>query len=266
MKKNYIALFVALIASSLTFAQIVRTDFNVTVNSTNTELEQLVFSQWPNSGMFTVQYFPNGAITFSGKSTAEFISSTCVKPIGNGNFHPIRIYNQSSVRTAGAEWRSTPVFIAQPNLTFENEFQNKGNQYIAARIAFKTSPDTIFMWFVVNLNEDASSFTVVKAAYEPEFNTDILTENDGSSRPTTNVLSVNNNIPLQVFPNPASGVVNISTQGNYTYEILDVNGKVCMWGNGHDLTSIETTGLNAGIYSLKVSANTGTVARKLIVN
>lgn len=255
-----------LVASTASLAQIVRTDFNVTVNSTNTELQQLTFSQWPNSGMFTTQYFLNGAITFSGKNTSEFISSTCVKPIGNGNYHPIRIYNQSSVREAGTEWRSTPVFIAQPNLTFDNELQNKGNQYIAARIVFKASSDTIYMWFVVNLNEDASAFTVIKAAYEPEFNKDITTENDGSNRTTTGVNNISNNIPLQVFPNPANGVVNITTEGNFTFDIINTNGQTCLSGNGYEQASVSTHALSAGVYMLNISTKHGTVARKLMVN
>jgi hypothetical protein len=70
---------------------------------------------------------------------------------------------------------------------------------------------------------------------------------------TADVLGSNNN--LNIYPNPASGLVTVvSKESNATYLLIDVLGRVVKSGNLDQVGSrtIQIEDLSPGIYQLKV--------------
>jgi len=245
-------------------AAIVTKQFDYTLNS-QPQNQQIIFNEWTSS-LFVVDYFSNGALSFAGKNNNEFQSTICVKSIGSGNFHPLRIYNRSSVQNAGTEWRSTPIYLAQASLTFDNEFAGKGNQYLAAKVFFKGTSQTLYFWFLVNLSSDLKTFKIIKAAYQSDADTDILTESEGTNNPSTGLLNYFTN-NLNIFPNPATTQATITYEGMaFNYSIYNTEGKAVLHGNGINQTVIDIAELRKGIYLIYISNKEGILSKKLIIN
>lgn len=93
---------------------------------------------------------------------------------------------------------------------------------------------------------------------------------------TTGIAQVNN--PLQsvtVYPNPASNQVNVvvdskNTISNLTISLVNINGQKVIDNsftnaNGFNNYTINTTGLNNGIYFVMVTANGFTTTQKLVI-
>ena|ERR1700757_2010875 len=77
----------------------------------------------------------------------------------------------------------------------------------------------------------------------------------------------NNNLQIDVNPNPSNGVFTIETNVNEKQMvfIFDVNGKLVFnqFINGN--ATIDARSLNAGVYSLNVVSNQGSTTKKLVV-
>ena len=65
---------------------------------------------------------------------------------------------------------------------------------------------------------------------------------------------------FSIYPNPNSGqfmIVNEGQAGNYVIEVMDVTGKVVyaeqMQLNGNAQTEINTSGINTGVYLVKMT-------------
>jgi hypothetical protein len=94
---------------------------------------------------------------------------------------------------------------------------------------------------------------------------------------TNNVLGVNdpaNNVTVSIYPNPANERLNISTgetlKGNTRIQISDLLGKIVYVDEVSGIRAnlsyfINTTGFKDGLYVLKVSTETGSVSKKIIV-
>jgi hypothetical protein len=91
------------------------------------------------------------------------------------------------------------------------------------------------------------------------------------------VLGVNdpaNNVTVSIYPNPANERLNISTgetlKGNTRIQISDLLGKIVYVDEVSGIRAnlsyfINTTGFKDGLYVLKVSTETGSVSKKIIV-
>ncbi len=60
---------------------------------------------------------------------------------------------------------------------------------------------------------------------------------------------------VKVYPNPANDVLNIVTTGNVEYQLINSVGQVVMSGNVDGSARINVSGLNSGVYFLKVNAD-----------
>ena len=60
---------------------------------------------------------------------------------------------------------------------------------------------------------------------------------------------------VKVYPNPANDVLNIVTTGNVEYQLINSIGQVVMSGNVDGSARINVSGLNSGVYFLKVNAD-----------
>ena len=75
---------------------------------------------------------------------------------------------------------------------------------------------------------------------------------------------------IQCYPNPSSGMVNVSTFTNATLEVIDLSSsKVMIHENmiAHQVKQLNTTGCAKGIYLLRSEDNDGLIStRKLIID
>ncbi|MBQ2188590.1 MAG: T9SS type A sorting domain-containing protein [Bacteroidales bacterium] len=62
-------------------------------------------------------------------------------------------------------------------------------------------------------------------------------------------------VMVNVYPNPAHEVMYIVTNGNVEYQMINSVGQVVMSGNVEGSAQINVSGLNSGVYFLKVDAN-----------
>lgn len=72
---------------------------------------------------------------------------------------------------------------------------------------------------------------------------------------------------IQVYPNPANEVVNISGISNATIDLFDISGKLMrsvQVMNGS--SQLDLKGLNSGIYLMRISNDQGSVTKRLMVN
>ena len=78
-------------------------------------------------------------------------------------------------------------------------------------------------------------------------------------------LSVNepNTKELSVYPNPATDQLNIDIEGEFEYQIFDLNGKMLLKGK-NDKT-IRVSLLEKGTYLLEVKTSIETVKSKFLV-
>lgn len=80
---------------------------------------------------------------------------------------------------------------------------------------------------------------------------------------------VNSNIGLDIYPNPAKQVLNISsTQEIKSLSILDISGREVFAQNGNDATGImelDLSELQLGMYIIQVFTEEGTSSRKLFI-
>ena len=70
---------------------------------------------------------------------------------------------------------------------------------------------------------------------------------------------------ILVYPNPSDGLFNINLEGNSSYRILDISGKLIEGGTlGVGLNVIKLD-VNPGIYLLHLNGTSGAVTAKKIV-
>lgn len=85
----------------------------------------------------------------------------------------------------------------------------------------------------------------------------------------SNVISVQgNDLIIDITPNPFNNVIEINSNGNLvTAEVLDITGKVVITEtiNGNK-TTLNTTGLNNGVYFVRINNGENVITKRLIKN
>ena len=128
-----------------------------------------------------------------------------------------------------------------------------------ANYAGPFQPDEVdFVMAVPNTNTAAANIVfdnyVARAS-----NTDTLLGLD------SNVISENS---FSVYPNPANSIVNIANTANIEIVktfLVDVNGRTVKTVSGN-VSQINVSDLNAGIYFMNIETNEGTAVKKIIKN
>ena len=73
-----------------------------------------------------------------------------------------------------------------------------------------------------------------------------------------------NGLNVSVYPNPASDLVTITLEGNFTYELTNVNGAIVSKGIGFNSQEITLNELANGIYMLNISLDGKSTMVKLV--
>ena len=109
--------------------------------------------------------------------------------------------------------------------------------------------DGIYTYAVFAATDGGSMSTPVTVTVEAEF--------DGAVEAQE--------VSVSVYPNPASGVLNVVTDANnYEYQIINSVGQVVLSGNASGKTTVNVDGLN-GVYFLRIVADGDVVVRKVTV-
>jgi hypothetical protein len=78
-------------------------------------------------------------------------------------------------------------------------------------------------------------------------------------------VSINeNNIDVQVYPNPTSSDITIATNGNFTYEITSVSGEIVLKGTAFNSAMVDLSELASGSYVITVNADNNVFTSKII--
>ncbi len=96
-----------------------------------------------------------------------------------------------------------------------------------------------------------------------DYNAPIAT-NSVSTQLTSLGNSQFSSVPFTIYPNPASTTIRITNGGNFSFQILDINGKMLLSGNSGEGDNIDVSSLQAGFYLVKVTTTTGSGVLKFI--
>lgn len=69
---------------------------------------------------------------------------------------------------------------------------------------------------------------------------------------------------LSIYPNPTMDIVHVETPGPFTYQLLDMNGKLVIEGEGMDQCEFSTRALAIGAYQLRITTEQLVMKRRII--
>ena len=87
----------------------------------------------------------------------------------------------------------------------------------------------------------------------------VTTDGDG----TTAISVIDNDIPLELYPNPTTGLVTLSRTDINKIEVMDATGKVVMIVNNKNV--IDLSKLAKGYYTLRITTTEGVAIRKVVL-
>ncbi len=260
MKKLYFSIMLGLGVLSSANAAFKVEDLNITVNAANPSADVGVSIFM--APLFKANYFPiQGAFSFTGLLNADINTSILADQMGGGNYTPKRIFNNRTYERVNGYAR-TPLWLIHDGLSFVGEFKGKGNQYIGTRFILNMTNDTLYGWYLINLNAAGNELKILKVGYDDEGGM-VTTGTEGENAPTTSIdeqLAAN----LAIFPNPVTSSINISLERKAEYfRILDMEGKEVasgtLFGN-----SILVDQLKSAVYVLEIGAGPQILRKKFV--
>lgn len=118
--------------------------------------------------------------------------------------------------------------------------------------------------FYANNNPSLNCIEVDDAAYSAANWTFIDAQTSFSEDCSTLSVIDNTFNALTIYPNPASGIVNIKTQNTIvTLELYSILGKQLITVQSQD--HIDVSGFQTGIYLLKIKTNEGSITKKIVI-
>ena len=219
---------------------------------------------------FILNYFQNGAFTITGKLIPELDSKVLVKPVGGGNYTPVKIYNNDSTFYGDSNWQRSPIFLYSASLSFVSEFYGKGNQYISLKVKFD-SATTVYAWILINLDSAAHKITVLKSAYEDNPGHPAITGTEGDTKPiiSTGTQQLHANPQISVYPQPARYLLNVQfaeeENMELNYELHNLNGELIDNGTLKNLGKINVSMLNPGFYLLTFFNEKTMLCKKILI-
>ena len=71
---------------------------------------------------------------------------------------------------------------------------------------------------------------------------------------------------IEIYPNPAMSIVNVSAEGMQRISILDITGKLVLdIDSNSDTETIDISKFQWATYAIRITTNTGTFVRTLVV-
>ncbi len=210
-----------------------------------------------------------------------------------------RISNTSKI---GAEFQAKIYLLPINASTFDDMVQVGFSDFIQVTAGITNTIIDIPMLSPVALDADSTYFVAIESAGDAGATDDVVISTAGSTyeqtvflydaadddwyyttntpiirlnfENTASVEELDNNIALNVYPNPANDVVNVSfalnNNSDVNVEVVDITGKVVANVAGKDLLtgsqniSVNTSSLAAGVYTVVVNHNGGKSSTKFI--
>jgi uncharacterized repeat protein (TIGR01451 family) len=69
---------------------------------------------------------------------------------------------------------------------------------------------------------------------------------------------------IHVYPNPTNESITVSCDGNFSYQLVDLSGRVIATGEGMNAEKVNIEKASAGIYQMTVTSTTGQTSLKVI--
>ena len=135
------------------------------------------------------------------------------------------------------------------------------NVYVNDALALENSTE---LTYTIN---NASGMTVVKAVAVYENGKTSAAAINSIQTETNTTAIVENNISLNIYPNPANDRLYIEAEGEIEEVVIyDIYGRhqVTETPSHRDMTSVNVSGLNAGIYFVKINTNQGEIVKRFI--
>jgi len=119
-----------------------------------------------------------------------------------------------------------------------------------------------YSWSNGDTSEDITGLTT--GTYTITVSDGICT--DSSSFTLLNVLGIDNNenVTLNVYPNPTHNIITVSIDGVFNFTILNMLGEVVITGHGNDKTVVDLSDLTRGAYFITVNSDNKKETLKLI--
>lgn len=263
MKKKIFTIISLLMTAKLSFATVVITDLNYTLNVANPTVKIDVTGD--EAFDLTFNFFEaNGGMSITpriGNGNSFYLATGA---ISGSNNYPLKLKNNSTFDNQ-TTWKSSGIFIHSEVLSY-TDFKGKGKQYIGGKMNFTGSPDTLYYWVLVELNAAGTDLNIIKCGFENEPNTPLATGNEAKVE-TTSTSSLNNNPSFQVYPNPSKGEIKILGINNNTQlELFDLKGSLVKKELINENNIVDVSNLRNGIYFLKLITNTDLIfTQKLII-
>ena len=80
----------------------------------------------------------------------------------------------------------------------------------------------------------------------------------------TNVAEVSAS-SVHFYPNPTNGILNIEGNGEMTISVINVLGQKMLETTANDNTTIDLSGLESGVYMVRIETENGTMTEKVNV-
>lgn len=154
--------------------------------------------------------------------------------------------------------------LALPNLTDVLTYHVVGSEVLSTELV--GGP-------VATLNGESVSVSLTNGVMINNANVtipDVLAYNgvahviDAVLLPPTTVVSNNNEMEVDVFPNPTQNIINIVYNGSAKFQLLDLAGKVVESGNFNGRTQLDLSVFNAGLYLLSILGENGNVVSTVV--
>lgn len=260
MKKLYISCLLALGVLSTVKAEFKVETLNITVNAAtpSADVGVSIFM----APLFKANYFPvQGAFSFTGLLNADINTSVLSESIGGGNYTPTKVYNNRSFERVNG-FNRQPVWLMHNGLEFTSKFKGTGNQYIGVRFILQMTGDTLFGWYLVNLNAAGDELKILKVGYDDE-GLSVTTGTEGENAPTTGIGEELAN-DLKIFPNPVVQNINLSSElKNASFSIYSLDGRVMQSGSVEGGV-IPVDQLKSAVYVLEIASGSQVMRKKFV--
>ncbi len=258
---NTIKIFISLalfFSPQFLSATLITRQLDSVVNATKISQQFDVNGDFDNDIAFTY-FLGNGAISVSGKVNSFIVA----QQFSGVNYKASKILNNSTFNNSPT-WRgSTGAFLHNEAVGIVNEFNGKGNQYLGGRLVFGF--DTVYYWFLINLNASGTELKIIKYAYNDDPTVKISTGNEGQSG-----TGIDNPIyqNFSVYPQPARESISINFPENsvgFSYQIFSQNGQNVLQGEAESNSAISVATLSKGIYILNIKRADAVLTKKIFI-
>ena len=216
------------------------------------------------------QVCKGSSITLTGSGADSYVWTNSVTdgiafdpPVGNSMYH----VTGTDIATGCQNLDSIDIFVSDPSTSFLVIDETAGNDGTIDLTLIDGVPPYTFDWDNdgVGDNDDPEDLTLIPGGTYSYIVIDAIGCIISGTVIVNTQLSINeNNQKIELYPNPAIDVLNISTEGSFTYELINLSGKKIIIGQAVENTALNVDELVPGTYFIRIKTDNLDNVRKLI--